>query len=900
MSWYGRWRNVFRSERLDDELDTEFEFHLAETVDQLVSEGVSRQDAWRQARLRFGNYVAQKERTRDMSVAGWLDATRADLIYGVRQLRSRPGFAFVAVMSLALGIGANTAMFQLVNAIRLKMLPVQDPQELVSIDFQEGSSRSGWWSSRVANFTYSQWEQIRAQQQAFRGVLAWSAARFNLTTGGEPRYAEGLYVSGGFFRDLGVRAMLGRTFTAEDDSAACPSGAVISHAFWQREFGGDRGILGRPVKLDGYPVPVIGVTAPSFFGVEVGNRYDVAIPLCADRVLKKGRIGGLSNWWLSILGRLKPGWTAESATAHLRVISPAIMQATLPPEYKPDQAKRYLANKLVATEAGTGTSRLRSDYERPLWLLMATTGLVLIIACGNLANLLLARATVREPEMAVRLAIGASRWRLLRQLLAESLLLAFAGAALGALLAVALSRALVGFISTPENPVFLDVGADWRVFAYTAALAILTCVIFGLLPAMRSSYVAPASAMRSGGRAVTAGRERLSVRRVLVVTQVALSLVLLVGALLFTRSLHNLLTTNTGFSSEGVLTVNIDFSKTPYPEERRLAIYRDFSDRLSSLRGVVSEAQVGSTPVSGSSWDNLVGPDGAPAAGSGKSAFLNRAAPGYFQTMGTRLLAGREFNDRDTLSSPKVAIVNEVFSQLMFGGDNPVGRTFHLEAEAGKPEPLFQVVGLIENTKYRTLKEDFNPIAFFPMAQDESPGTYATFVMRIAGAPGPIIAAAKRAITSIAPTIGIEFRPFSVQLEDSLLRERLMATLSGGFGLLAGLLATLGLYGIIAYMVARRRNEIGVRIALGADRAHVLRLVMSEAILLLGIGVALGTLLSLWAGRAASSLLFGLQPYDAVSLLSAVSLLAAVMLVACYIPARRAATLDPITTLRTE
>ena len=428
--------------------------------------------------------------------------------------------------------------------------------------------------------------------------------------------------------------MLGRTLTEEDDTATCNVGAVFSYTFWQREFGGDPGILRRQVSLDGYPIPVIGVTVPSFFGVEVGSRYDVAIPLCADRVLSKGRIGGQSNWWLSILGRLKPGWTAERATAHLRALSPALMRATLPSEYKPDSAQRYLANKLVAAEAGTGISSLRSDYERPLWLLMATTGLILIIACANLANLLLARAAVREPEIAVRLAIGASRWRLLRQLLAESLLLASAGAVLGAGLAVALTRALVAFISTAENPVFIDVAADWRVLAYTAVLVVLTCLLFGLLPALRSSYLSPASAMSSGGRSVTAGRERFSIRRALVITQVALFLVLMVGALLFTRSLHNLLTADAGFIPAGVLTVNIDFSKAPYPQERRLALYRKFSDRLSTLAGVVSVAQVGSTPVSGSSWDNLVGADGAPAAGSGKAAFFNRAVPGHFSNDG--------------------------------------------------------------------------------------------------------------------------------------------------------------------------------------------------------------------------------------------------------------------------
>ncbi|MGH9693772.1 MAG: FtsX-like permease family protein, partial [Bryobacteraceae bacterium] len=405
---------------------------------------------------------------------------------------------------------------------------------------------------------------------------------------GEPRFAEGLYVSGDFFRVLGVKAALGRTFTAQDDNQACAAGAVVSHAFWQREFGGDPGILGRMVSWDGHAVPVIGVTPPSFFGVEVGNRYDVAIPLCADRMMaedKKGRIPIAHAWWLSLMGRLKPGWTVKAATAHLHALSPRIMQATLPTSYKPDLAKKYLSNQLGATEAGTGISGLRKQYEQPLWLLMATTGLVLLIACANLANLLLARASVRETEIAVRMAIGASRWRLVRQLLAESLLLAMAGAALGAGLAVGLSRALVAFISTGDNPVFVGLSPDWRVLGFTGALAVLTCLIFGLLPALRATYLSPVAAMRAGGRSVTAGPERFSLRRVLVVTQVALSLVLLVGALLFVRSLHNLLDTDAGFQSEGVLMVQIGFGKAQYAKERRLAVYRELSDRLAAIAG---------------------------------------------------------------------------------------------------------------------------------------------------------------------------------------------------------------------------------------------------------------------------------------------------------------------------
>jgi predicted permease len=601
-----------------------------------------------------------------------------------------------------------------------------------------------------------------------------------------------------------------------------------------------------------------------------------------------------------MMGRLKPGWTVKRANAHLHALSPGIMRATLPPTYKPDTAKRYLANKLAATDGGTGVSGLRREYERPLWLLMATSGLVLLIACANLANLLLARASVREREIAVRLALGSSRWRLIRQLLVESLLLALAGAVLGVGLAQALSRAMVTFISTANSALFVGLTLDWQVLGFTMTLAILTCLLFGLVPAMRATQLSPASIIRAGGRSMTAGRERFSLRRSLVATQVALCLVLLVGALLFVRSLRNLLTTEAGFKAEGVLSVNFDFARAQYPKERRPAVYRELHDRLSALPGVVSVAQVLFTPVSGSGWNNDIGPDGSTAAASGKESHFNRVGPGYFRTLGTSLLAGREFDDHDTLGSPKVAIVNEAFARKFFGGANPVGHTFHQEAEAGKPEPLFEIVGLVKNTKYYELREDFMPIGFFPIAQDDDPGPGATFVLRVAGSPSGLISAAKTAITALSPAIGIEFHSFSAQLQESLLRERLMATLSGGFGLLAGLLTTLGRYGVRAYMVARRRNEMGIRIALGADRARVIRLVLREAILLLGVGLTAGVLLALWAARAAAALLFGLQPYDPVSMFAAIALLSIIALGASYGPARRAAALEPMAALRDE
>ena len=532
-----------------------------------------------------------------------MEAIIKDLRFGLRQLRLNPTFTIVSVLSLALGTGANTAIFQLIDAVRLRMLPVENPQQLAYIDFAKGSMRSGWYSTRSARFTYALWEQIHARPEAFSGTMAWSATRFNLAQGGEARYAEGLYVSSDFFSLLGIPTILGRTFTAQDDLPACSSpGAVISYAFWQREFGADPGVLGRGVRLEGRSFTILGVTPPAFFGVEVGNRYDVALPICADPLFAedaKGRIPKRGAWWLSAMGRLKPGWTIERANTRLRTLSPSIMEATLPPAYRPDDAKRYLANKLEVTPGAAGVSRLRRDYENPLWMLLATTGLVLLIACANLANLLLARASVREREIAIRRAIGASRGRLIAQLLSESMLLALFGAALGALLAQGLSRALVAFLTTRGNSLFVGLQLDLRVFSFMVGVSILTCLLFGLAPALRATSIAPAAAMRSGGRGLTSGRERFGLRRALVVAQISLSLVLLVGALLFVRSLQKLLDIQPGFRPDGIVGVNLDLRQAHYSKARLPEVYREILDRLRMRTGAVSAAQVNWTPVSG-------------------------------------------------------------------------------------------------------------------------------------------------------------------------------------------------------------------------------------------------------------------------------------------------------------
>jgi putative ABC transport system permease protein len=894
------WTRFLRRSEWDDERARELEAHLAIETDENIARGMDPREARNAARRKLGNVTRVREEIYRMNTIGWLDAFLRDLKYGARLLRLNPGFALVAILSLALGIGANTAIFQLLDAVRLRTLPVDRPQDLAEIRIADAKSgRTGRFLGRRPMLTHPLFEQIRDRQQAFSGLAAWGTAVFNLTAGGEARYAQGLWVNGDFFSTLGVRPLAGRLITPADDVRGCGSpGVVVGYGFWQRELGGDVRAVGRPLRIEGREFEVLGVAAPQFFGVEVGRAFDVALPLCAEPLTRA--LSGLDKpdfWFLAVFGRLKPGWTIERATAHLASMSRDIFRITLPPKYRPQDATSYVAFTLGAFPAGTGVSTLRRDYETPLWLLLATTGLVLAIACANLANLMLARATAREREIAVRLAIGASRGRVVSQLLAESLLLSTLGAAGGFVIAKWLSAFLIAFLTTDANRIFVDLAADWRVFAFTGALAVATCLVFGLTPAIRATAAEPVAAMKAGSRGATDTRERFGLRRTLVVVQVALSLVLLVGALLFVRSLRNLIVLDAGFRQDGVLIVNIDVRSTSIPEAGRRAAFDEIAARLGGLPGVDSIAEVAIVPVSGSVWNNTIVVRGQARK---ENVNFNQVGRGYFNAMATPIVAGRDFEARDTPASRRVAIVTERFARTFFDGGNPVGATFQIEEGVGVERPVYEIVGLVKDAKYTSLREEFMPIIFLASAQEAMPDPDVRFVVR---SNAPILALTRgiaNAVAQVNPRAILEFQSMNALVRESLLRERLMATLSGFFGLLAALLATIGLYGVMSYMVERRRNEIGIRIALGADRGAVVSMVMREAATLLVAGIVVGGVAAIAAARWASTLLFGLRPGDPATFATAAVSLAAVAALASFVPAWRAAHLEPTVALRQE
>jgi predicted permease len=824
-----------------------------------------------------------------------------DVRFALRTLSKSWGFTLTAVLTLALGIGANAAIFQLLDAVRLRSLPVPQPEKLAGVQVKNGNRGFGITiSDNETSLTYPLWEQIRLHQQVFSNVFAWAdSGSASLGEGAQERRARGLWVSGDAFETLGIFPLRGRFFSAQDDRPGCGiPGAVISYGLWQNEFGGQDSAIGSKLIVDSRPTEIIGVTPPGFFGLEVGRSFDFAVPFCTLETYfpGSGTLARADYFWLHVMGRLKPGVTLQQASSELTAMSPGAIDATLPTNgYGAIPLNVYRNFRLIVFPAGNGVSLLRQTYDTSLSLLLAITALVLLIACANLGNLMLARASTREREMAVRLALGASRWRLIRQLLSEGLLLAAGGAVFGVVLAEIFSRSLIRFLSVEGDAVQLDLSLNWRVLLFTGFIAILTCLVFGLVPAFRSSRAAPGTVLKSGSRGTTAGRERFSFQRLLVVSQIAVSVVLLVGALLFVRSFWNLVTLDPGFRERGILIAVLDFRRLAFSPERNTDFIREVLAQTRALPQVASVATSTHIPLNGSSWNLGVHVDNA----EGGSRFT-WVSPGYFQTMGIAVLAGRDFDERDTRTSPKVAVVNETFVHKYLYGQDPVGKVIRTNAEPGYPDAQYQIVGVIRDTKYNELREPPPPITFAPGDQFPAAGGWTVLFIRSDSPPFAAMNAVREKLSAFNPAINIDFHVLETDIQNGLVRERLMAVLSGFFGALAALLAMIGLYGLISYMVATRKNEIGIRMALGASPGSVIRIIVRQTLALLGVGVGAGLVLAMAAARGANSLLYGLEGNDPVTLFGAAGLLAAVALVASYIPAYRASRVDPMNALRYE
>jgi predicted permease len=821
---------------------------------------------------------------RGMTTVDWRDAWRA--------LRAAPLVATFAVISLALGIGGVTALFSILNSITLKPLPVRDPARLVLLD-------GGSWTNPI-------WEAIRDRQTGVvDGAFAWASDRLNLSSAGAADMVNGLWVSGSLFDVLGVSTVLGRPIEPGDDvRGGGPDGpaAVISHAMWQRRFGGAPDVIGRRLTIEGVPFTIVGVAPSSFFGPDVGRAFDVAIPLGTEPLVRPrdSALDQRSTWWMEIMARLKPGQTPEQASALLRALQPQIRQATVPELNSAEVRAQYLSEPLTFVAAPGGRSNLRGRYQRPLTTILAVVGLVLLIACANIANLLIARASTRRHELTVRLALGASRWRIARQLLAESLLLATAGAALGVLVARWGSALLVSQLTTYAAAVDLDLGLDRRVLAFAVAVSGVAALLAGVAPALSVGGIAPQEALRQHGRAVSGGR-RFGVLHASVVLQVALSLVLVVAAALLARTFVGLATRDAGFDRHGVLLVTARADRNKIDEPARLALFERFARAAAAVPGAAGAAASFTTPTASAGWNTMIAvPADSPLTRRQRMTWVNLVSPGWFATIGVPMNAGRDFDARDRAGAPRVVIVNRAFARRFLGGQTLGAVVTTIEpGPKTKPPPRLEVVGIVDDMIYRSLRAPMEPIMYYPLAQSEDLGTSIVISVRAAtGRPEALARSVAAAIAREDPSAVLSIRTLDEQVAASLTQERLVATLASFFGILGMLLAALGLYGVTSAAVTARRSEIGIRMALGARADGVVRLVLRGVAWMVGIGIVAGAALSAWAATFTQSLLYDVQPRDPLTFASAALTLIAVATIAAWLPARRASRISPIDTLR--
>jgi putative ABC transport system permease protein len=886
-----RLAGLFHGERHDAELREELESLAAIQLEQEVAAGVDPDEARRRVIERNGGSITGvTEAVREQRGLAWLESLWRDGRMGVRLLRRNPLFAVTAVLSLGLGIGANAAIFSIIDHLLLRALPVRHADRLLMVD-------GGSW-------TYPIWEQVKLRAGLFDGAGAWANDEMTARVGASSRREQGIFVSGGFFDLLGVTPELGRTIEAGDDRRGGGTNgpvAVISYAYWERAFGGDPNVLGRTVTVERVPFTIVGVTPRPFFGPEVGRSFSVAIPFGTEPLLRGSgsALDERRNWWLNILIRRRIDQTEAQVQAAVAGMTPAVREATRTPD------PNYLSEPMRVVAAEQGRSTLRGQYRDALYILMAASVIVLLVTCANVANLLLARATARRGEMSVRLAIGGSRWRLVRQLLAESVVLSILGVAAGLLVAVFTARVIVSQLSTSTAPVMLDVALDWRLALFATGVACVVTPLFAILPALKATRVEPGSAMKEQSRTVAGdGSHRLG--QTLVLAQIAMSLALVVLAGLLVGTFTRLASRPLGLESRRVVVAEVRMLPDAVPEEERAALFERLRTIVGQVPGIDTTTLTTKTPASGSGWNSSVlDVDGTDVGGDGRQrmVWMSGVSDGFFATYGIAMRAGRDVSPADTSDAPPVMIVNETFVRRFLGSGPAVGRRVR-QGVVGRPDTYSEyreIVGVVADTVYRRdLRRDFEPTVFLPLGQlDGPPRESITVAARSrAGDAATLVAVVTQAVDAADARITSRVAAHQVYVHNALTQERLIATVAGLFGGLALVLAIVGLYGVTAYTVSRRRAEIGVRLALGATPGRVVQLVLHRVALLVGAGVVVGVGLSLWAGRAVRVLLHGLEPNDPTTLVGAAAVLLVTGGLAGAIPAWQAARTDPASSLR--
>ncbi|HEX5422267.1 MAG TPA: ABC transporter permease [Candidatus Acidoferrales bacterium] len=920
MSIIRRFANLFHRSKLDEEIDVELRSHIEMRTADNIAAGMSPQEARRQAVLRFGSRATMKERVTAADAHMFLYSVWQDLRYGLRALRKSPGFTAAAVLTLALGIGANTAIFSVINSVLLSTLPVKNPQQLVFLTNPESAGMGvGQQSGDRDHLTYQEYLAIRDRNSVFSGVLAIqsetatipvSTANTNVEDENGPLTTVNM-TSGNYFDVLGVRAILGRTYTSDVDRLrdANPV-AVISYSFWQDRFGGAASAVGSRVTIRRTTFDIIGVAPPNFFGLTVGYAPDIWVPLTMQSELYPGY-----DWlapsknphekteWLEVVGRLNPGVTLAQANASVNVLFQRYLRAQIGSAASAADRRNFLDQQLALSEGSHGASVVRGNFEQPLLILMGVVALVLLIACANVANLLLARAASRQKEIAMRVALGGGRLRLLRQLLTESILLALAGGALGLFLASLGDAVLLRLVSAGESPVPLNIHANGTILAFTLGVSLLTGVLFGLVPACRALRLDLNDVLKGNSRGVAGAavrKGRVPIGKVLVVGQVAISLLLLIVAGLLVRSFQKLSDVNLGYDRDHLLIFGVNPQTAGYQGGAATEVLKEILDRLRAIPGVRGATLSDNGLMSGTDSSDPISIEGyTPKAGQKMHARFDEVGPNFFTTIGTPILMGRDILPRDSGNGQRVGLINQTMARYFFGNESPLGRRIWDMFPASRAD--FVVVGVVADSKHSSLRETPTPRFYVPFFDPISEETYAEVIVHVQGSP----AAATPAIRQAVKQAGANLPPVHILtindlVERSLSTETMITKLAGFFGALAVLLACIGIYGIMAYATAGRTNEIGVRMALGAQRNDVLWLVLRETLLLVGFGVVIGLPAVMAASRVIRSQLFGLTAADPLTLVLASTLMFGVAALACYIPARRAMRVDPMVALRYE